>query len=164
MFIFFLCLHYNILSTHAKHRHISTIDGGTELLLTAVCANGETMTRARHELDASSFKDCPHQRNDTLVWFDRGFDLDGDNAVSVDECNMARNKYTKFWERPLVPDCAKIFRHCDCDGDGFISHQDFHKAVYTCMRDCKTVKLFYKFVISRLPANGKAYDTQPTLM
>ena len=135
------------ISTYVTARHHS---GGDELL-PAVCANGETMSRMKHEADIKSFETCPHKRDEAVAIMGKGFDLNGDGCLTLDECVYARNYYlTKWWEKAVAEDCDTVFKHCDCDGDGRICPDDFEKAVFTCLRNCDTVMMINKYIASRM--------------
>lgn len=151
-----------MLSVNANRHHHGSSSSGTsgdssvnmDEYLPAVCANGETMTRRQHQHDVDSFKNCPYQRSDALSIFNKGFDLNGDGGLDIEECNLARNYYLTSLERAFVEDCDTVMKHCDCDGDGVITMDDLEKAVFTCIRDCKTATIVATYISSRMKGNA----------
>lgn len=114
------------------------------------------MTRGKHQADLDSFKDCPYQREDVLKAFHRGFDIDGSGKIEFDECKKARKYYLSWPERLVAEPCETVFRHCDCDGDGSISPEDFLNSKFTCLRNCETIVMANHFIVSRM--KGEAFQ------
>jgi hypothetical protein len=146
-------------ASHGHHKssseHGSAKTNGDELL-PAVCENGETMTRAKHEADVASFKNCKYQRKNATDIFHLGFDINGDGGLDKEECNLARSYYLSGIERLVLETCDEIFDHCDCDGDGKITTADMEKAVFTCLRNCQIVEIVYDHIAARM--KGRAFQ------
>ena len=151
---FYLCILLLLLfsSVYARHHH-----GGSDELLPAVCSNGETMLRSKHEEDIKSFENCPHQRSDAIAVMGKGFDLNRDGCLTMNECVLARNYYLTWYEKTVAEGCDTIFLHCDCDGDGRICPPDFEQAVFTCLRNCDSVEMINHFIASRMEGD-KAFN------
>lgn len=146
----------------SRHHHVDgdsgDVDGGgggdPDELLPPVCANGETMTRSAHQADLDSFKTCPYQRADVLQAFHKGFDINQNGRIEFDECEKARKYYLTWYERAVAEPCETVFRHCDCDGDGGITPEDFLNAQFTCLRNCDTIVMANHFIVSRMRGNA----------
>lgn len=155
--LFCLLLFLSVQCKHHGSSHHGSGGGGGDEMLPAVCANGETMSRSKHEADIASFENCKYQRLDAIAWMDKGFDMNGDGSLDMHECIQARKYYLKWWERPVAESCDTVFLHCDCDGDGLITQEDFERAVFTCLRNCETVMTIDKYIASRMK-DGLAYN------
>ena len=132
----------------ARHHHSS----GSDELLPAVCTNGETMLKSVHDENIKSFEKCKYKREDALIWVTWGFDINNDTFIDMNECEVSRTYYFSWLElsTPFAETCDTVFLHCDCDGDGLIGQEDFSKATFTCLRDCKTVMDFDYYIKSRM--------------
>ena len=161
----------NVYGKHHKSKHHkdkkSEVDYGNIIkfdmsgdpneLLPSPCVNGETMTRQKHQDDLDSWIDCPVQREQVMKINEQGFDIDGDGNIDMDECVLARRFYLEKWiERAIAESCDKVFEHCDCDGDGLISTEDFLNARFTCLRNCKAGVMINHYIGSRM-VDGKAF-------
>jgi len=132
------------------------MSGDPKQLLPAPCVNGEVMTRGDHQKDLDSWKKCPVKREQVMAINRMGFDINGDGSIDMDECNQARHYYLSWAERMVAESCDKVFEHCDCDGDGMISEEDFKRSVFTCLRNCKAGVMINHYIGSRMK-NGKAF-------
>lgn len=126
-------------------------------LMPSICVNGGTKTRADYEADQASWIGCPWQRSDVIEWTGRGFDLNGDELIDEDEINTARHYYFEDYELIFGETAAEVLDHCDCDGDGFISTDDFLNSKMTCIRNCNKAREVWWFLGSRI-ANGVPYS------
>jgi hypothetical protein len=133
------------------------MSGDPNELLPAPCVNGEVMTRGKHQQDLNSWKNCPVKREEVMAINQMGFDINGDGSIDMDECNQARHYYLSWIERTVAESCDKVFEHCDCDGDGKISKEDFQRSVFTCLRNCKAGVMINHYIGSRM-VNGKAFS------
>lgn len=114
------------------------------------------MTRGEHEADVRSFLESPYKREDAIGWFKMGFDMNGDGGVDIHECEAARSHYLGVLELAFAETCETVMLHCDCDGDGVITEEDFQRSVFTCLRNAQAVKMIDYFLLSRIK-NGKAF-------
>lgn len=138
----------------ASHAHHGETKNDTKQQ--PLCANGKVISLERQEENRKSLETCRLKREDVIAVFRKGFDISGDGWFTPDECEKARGFYLKWYERALASTetCAKVFEHCDCDGDGRINEKDFEDAKNTCLRNCDTLVMIDFFIGSRMKGNA----------
>lgn len=127
-------------------------------LLPAPCVNGLTLTRKQHNADLESWETCRFQRMDLIKYMRGGFDMDGDSAISFEECNYIRNYYFNKAELVFGESCETVFQRCDCDGDGYITYEDYRDSNFSCLRACRDAERLWYFVGSRMVDPTKAFS------
>lgn len=143
--------------THSEHGVVRYHDENA--LMPPKCANGRTMTYKQYEANKESWVTCRWQRIEVIDWVKLGFDLDGDEQLSLDEIITARNFYFNKLERRLGEAATTVMTNCDCDGDGYITRQDFIDADFSCLADCRKAGYIYYFIGSRI-VNGTAFGAK----
>jgi hypothetical protein len=148
-------------ATLVKHHSAKSHSNDTKTLnpdeyLPSLCANGATVTRKERESNLESLRTCKYDRESAIAVFKKGFDIDDDDAFTIDECYEARHQYIKSYQEVFAEDCEKIFRHCDCNADRVIKLEDFETALDTCLRNCQTIEMFIHYVGSQMPPEIQA--------
>jgi hypothetical protein len=118
------------------------------------CVNNVKRRRSQIKADADSWKGLPWTRADLISYADRGFDTDGDKAINFTECENARNYYFTPVQIQLGETCDTVFRRCDCDGDGFITKDDFLNSYMSCLKDGKSGRLINWLIGEKITADG----------
>lgn len=126
------------------------------VIVHAPCVLEATRTRAELEAYAKSWAKCKWQRHEIVAYFKRGFDLNGDDALSMDECEFARNCYFDPELRQFGETCKTVFDRCDCGQDGVITAEDFENSYFTCLKDCEAGERIYTYIGQYLENNTAA--------
>ena len=126
------------------------------------CVNGITRTRKQYKRDQDSWNNCvinnqTLKRMNIINWIGKGFDMDGDEAISFEECQYTRKYYFNEAELIVGETCETVMQRCDCDGDGYITYEDFKRSDMSCLRDCDAGKRVWYFVGSRMTDPNKAF-------
>lgn len=125
-------------------------------LISSKCLNGASKTRAAYEADLASWKNCRWQRSDVINMTGMGFDLNGDKFIDAYEIEFARHYYFSAPELIMAESTKEVMEHCDCDGDGVISEEDFLNSDMSCIRNCDKAAEVWYFLGSRIK-NGIPY-------
>lgn len=142
-FLILLCLFLSVVFVRCVSHHKPTdiIDKG--------CVIDSKITRATFEANQKSLFNCNLNRSD-VVEFARVFDLNRDLAIGYDECVKIREHYVPEIARSIVESCDEVFRRCDCDGDGYITNDDFDRSIPTCLRDCPSLNKVNDLIIKNM--------------
>jgi hypothetical protein len=112
-------------------------------ILQSVCVGKEGVTRAHHEANLNSWKDCRFKREDLVEWV-RIFFPNNTRGLTMEECQRVRSHYLKGPELAVLESCETVFVRCDCNKDGVIDEEDLENTGDYCIKDCKAAnRLFY---------------------
>lgn len=114
------------------------------------CVNGVSKTKATYDSDINSWKNCKWQRSDVINMTGLGFDLNGDQVIDAYEIEFARHYYFTSFELVFGESTKEVIEHCDCDGDGRISQEDFLSSEMSCIRNCDKAEEVWWFLGSRI--------------
>lgn len=143
-------------------------------LLSTPCINGMTLTVGAYRKAQESWKhvkwdDKARQRfaemgitgdirrEHIILFVQKGFDTDRDGAINRTECENARNFYFTKFELQFGESCETVFHRCDCDGDGYITEDDFFNSKFSCLKDGNAGERMWLYVGSRMPT-ANAFD------
>jgi len=122
------------------------------LLLVAVLAvAGAAQARLERSAYSADLRSCKYDRADAGEWLLANADLDCDRALSPHEIHVLRSNML-YWYEKLISSLhpqSDIIRHCDYDGDGAVSAEDFDRALPTCLHTCEDLATFYYYIIDR---------------
>lgn len=125
----------------------------TDLIASPCTGKNTKITRAYHDANAKSRADCPYNRSDVITVAQKGYDLNGDGLICIDEIITLENHYLSAAEIALlnlIETPETIIRRCDCDNDGCISQWDFENSIDTCLRDCPALRRIKYFLGDRV--------------
>lgn len=132
-------VHQAIASSHHKPTDI----------LQSVCIGKEGVTRAKHEANLASWKNCRFQREDLVSWV-KIFFPNNTKGLTMEDCLKVRSHYLKGPELAILESCETVFIRCDCDKDGIIDEDDLINTADYCLKDCKAAERLYFCVGSRM--------------
>lgn len=157
-YIVFLALTLCVVGAFAREHHRKTDHHGNSTgvldpneLLPSLCANGATVTRGEREANIASLETCKYHRDDVIDAVKELFVLNEDDEdcegsaedcglrFTIEDCYAGRHRLLPAIIEPFVESCETIFDHCDCDADRVITTRDFHTAIDTCLRNCRTL-------------------------
>lgn len=151
-----LFLFFCIAITYIPHIFARS-SSGKDVLVPSKCVYGVSKSKLAYEEDINSWKTCPWQRFDVINMTGLGFDLNGDQLIEPYEIEFAKHYYFSPIELIFGESTKEVMDHCDCDGDGYISQDDFLNSDMSCIRNCDKAREVWWFLGSRI-ANGKPYS------
>lgn len=112
-------------------------------IIQSVCVGKAGVTRAQHEKNLASWKNCRFQREELVPWVQKLFPQNT-LGLSMENCTSVRNKFLKGPELAVMETCETVFIRCDCNKDGIIDEEDLLNTSDYCIKDCKAAnRLFF---------------------
>jgi hypothetical protein len=117
---------------------------------------------------------CVFTREDAITCFKKYVDLNHDNVITVEELELAKNKYEgfalkkaeAFLKSPIVryfvgdinTTTAKVIQDCDYNHDGIFTPDDFRLSTKTCLPNRYGMCLLHK--VCETAAEEAFHDTR----
>lgn len=129
-----------------------------DIEIQSTCANNAKRLQSEIKADRESWEATPWKRVDIIKYVRDNFEVDTnkDELISVEELQAARVRYLPAFLQTRVESNEIIFRKCDCDGDGFISEQDFLLSYMTCLKDARIATFLYKIFRSYFESDASS--------
>jgi hypothetical protein len=123
------------------------------ILVVLCCA---ALASARLSEPTADVRDCDYSRGEALKLARLYGDVDRDNRLCTAEISLYKHKTLYFYERWLLalhPN-SNIMAHCDLDGDGFITQDEFENSYDTCLHTCEDITMFFQYFLERSERSG----------